>query len=162
MRTIEASDSPPAPPLRPQAVLFACGMNTVRSPMAAALLKQMLGKSLYVGSAGVRKGELDPFAAAAMEEIGIDIRAHRPMTFEELDDLEGLNFDLIVTLAPEAHHKALELTRTLAAEVEYWPTADPTAIEGSREQRLDAYRAVRDQLMERIRARFLSRHGGNE
>jgi len=119
-----------APASGPQAVLFACGMNSVRSPMAAALLKQMLGGSLYVGSAGVRKGELDAFAAAAMEEIGIDIKAHRPVTFEELDDLEGLNFDLIVTLSPEAHHKALELTRTLAAEVEYWPTADPTAIEG--------------------------------
>jgi protein-tyrosine-phosphatase len=161
MRKIEKTD-PPAPPLRPQAVLFACGMNTVRSPMAAALLRQMLGDSLYVGSAGVRKGELDPFAVAAMEEIGIDIHAHRPMTFEELDDLEGLNFDLIVTLAPEAHHKALELTRTLAAEVEYWPTADPTAIEGSREQRLDAYREVRDQLLQRIRARFLLRRAGNE
>ena len=161
MRKIEKTD-PPAPPLRPQAVLFACGMNTVRSPMAAALLKQMLGDSLYVGSAGVRKGELDPFAIAAMEEIGIDIHAHRPMTFEELDDLEGLNFDLIVTLSPEAHHKALELTRTLAVEVEYWPTADPTAAEGSREQRLSAYREVRDQLLGRIRARFLSPRGGNE
>ena len=102
-----------------------------------------------------------PFAVAAMEEIGIDIKAHRPMTFEELDDLEGLNFDLIVTLSPEAHHKALELTRTLAAEVEYWPTADPTAIEGSREQRMNAYRDVRDQLLQRIRARFaLARNGG--
>ena len=94
-----------------------------------------------------------------MEEIGIDISAHRPMTFEELEDREGLNFDLIVTLSPEAHHRALELTRTLAAEVEYWPTADPTAIEGSREQRLDAYREVRDQLLARIRARFRLRAG---
>jgi len=153
-----------APASRPQAVLFACGMNSVRSPMAAALLKQMLGASLYVGSAGVRKGELDAFAAAAMEEIGIDINAHRPVTFEELDDLEGLNFDLIVTLSPEAHHKALELTRTLAANVEYWPTADPTAIaiEGSREQRMNAYREVRDQLLKRIRERFSPRHRGNE
>jgi protein-tyrosine-phosphatase len=134
----------------------------VRSPMAAALLRQMLGTSLYVCSAGVRKGELDPFAAAVMGEIGIDINAHRPITFEELDDLEGLNFDLIVTLAPEAHHKALELTRTLAAEVEYWPTADPTAIEGSREQRMNAYRDVRDQLLQRIRARFSPRRSGNE
>jgi len=149
-------------PARPQAVLFACGFNTVRSPMAAGMLKQMLGATLYVGSAGVRKAELDPFAAAAMEEIGIDIHAHRPMTFEELDELEGLNFDLIVTLSPEAHHKALELTRTLAVEVEYWPTADPTAAEGSREQRLSAYREVRDQLLGRIRARFLSPRGGNE
>lgn len=130
--------------------------------MAAALLRQMLGTSLYVCSAGVRKGELDRFAAAVMGEIGIDINAHRPITFEELDDLEGLNFDVIVTLAPEAHHKALELTRTLAAEVEYWPTADPTAIEGSREQRMNAYRDVRDQLLQRIRARFSPRRSGNE
>jgi protein-tyrosine-phosphatase len=151
-----------APPARPQAVLFACGRNSVRSPIAAALLRQMLGASIYVGSAGVRKGERDAFAAAAMEEIGIDMRAHRPMTFEEVDDLEGLNFDLIVTLSPEAHHKALELTRTLAVEVEYWPIADPTAIEGSREQRLEAYRDVRDQLERKIRSRFVARTGGNE
>jgi protein-tyrosine-phosphatase len=147
---------------RPQAVLFACGLNAVRSPMAAALFRQMFGRSAYVGSAGVRKGEVDPFAVAAMDEIGLDIARHRPMTFEELEDWEGLNFDLIVTLAPEAHHKALELTRTLAAEVEYWPTPDPTVAEGSREQRLDAYRAVRDQLMRRIRERFGATAGGNE
>jgi protein-tyrosine-phosphatase len=147
---------------RPQAVLFACGLNAVRSPMAAALLKQMLGGSLYVGSAGVRKGELDVFASAVMEEIGIDINTHAPITFEELEDLEGLNFDLIITLSPEAHHKALELTRTLAVEVEYWPTADPTAVEGNREQRLDAYRAVRDQLVQKIRERFVTRASINE
>jgi protein-tyrosine-phosphatase len=146
----------------PQAVLFACGLNAVRSPMAAALLKQMLGGSLYIASAGVRKGELDPFAEAAMEEIGIDMHAHAPITFEELEDLEGLNFDLIVTLSPEAHHKALELTRTLAVEVEYWPTADPTVVEGSREQRLDAYRAVREHLIEKIRERFVAPARGNE
>jgi protein-tyrosine-phosphatase len=150
---------------QPQAVLFACGLNSVRSPMAAALLKQILGgggRSLYISSAGVRKGELDPFAAAAMEEVGIDIKGHRPITFEELEDLEGLNFDLIVTLSPEAHHKALELTRTSAVDVEYWPTADPTAIEGSREQRMNAYREVRDQLLRRVRARFALRPPGNE
>jgi protein-tyrosine-phosphatase len=150
------------PPSSVQAVLFACGQNAVRSPMAAALLKQMLGARLYVASAGVRKSEPDPFAVAAMEEIGIDIAHHRPMTFEDLEDWEGLNVDLIVTLAPEAHHKALELTRRLAAEVEYWPTADPTAVEGNREQRLDAYRAVRDQLMARIRERFAGGKSGNE
>ena len=110
----------------------------------------------------MRKGERDAFAAAAMEEIGIDISAHRPLTFEELEDLEGLNFDLIVTLSPEAHHKALELTRTAAVDVEYWPTADPTAIDGSREQRLDAYREVRDQLLRRIRERFSPPGGANE
>jgi protein-tyrosine-phosphatase len=147
---------------RPQAVLFACGLNAVRSPMAAALLKQMLGGLIYVASVGVRKGELDPFATVVMEEIGIDIHAHGPVTFEELEDLEGLNFDLIITLSPEAHHKAIELTRTLAADVEYWPTADPTAVEGSREQRLDAYRVVRDQLVQKIRERFVAPAAINE
>jgi len=147
---------------RPQAVLFACGLNSVRSPMAAGLLQQMFGKTVYVGSAGVQRGEPDPFAVAVMEEVGIDISRHKPHTFEELDELEGLNFDLIVTLSPPAHHKALELTRTLAADVEYWPTADPTAAEGNREQRLEAYREVRDQLMARIRERFGKPGGGNE
>jgi len=130
--------------------------------MAAGLLRQMFGKSLYVASAGVRKSELDPFAVAVMEEIGIDISKHRPVTFEELEEWEGLNFDLIVTLAPEAHHKALELTRTIAAEVEYWPTPDPKVTEGSREQRLSAYREVRDMLMQQIRARFARTTAGNE
>ena len=139
---------------RPQAVLFACGWNAVRSPMAAGLFRQMFGQSVYVGSAGVRKGELDPFAVAVMQEIGVDLSKHRPLTFEELEEWEGLNFDLIVTLAAEAHHRALELTRGLAADVEYWPMPDATATEGSREQRLGAYREIRDQLARRIRERF--------
>jgi protein-tyrosine-phosphatase len=147
---------------RPHAVLFACGMNSVRSPMAAGLLKQMFGKTMYVGSAGVQKGDLDPFAVAVMQEVGIDISRHKPITFEELEDLEGLNFDLIVTLSPPAHHKALELTHKVASDVEYWPMVDPTASEGSREQRLNEYREVRDQLMARIHERFGRPSGGNE
>ena len=122
-----------------------------------------VGTTVYVGSAGVQKGDLDPFAVAAMEEIGIDISRHKPTTFEELEDLEGLNFDLIVTLSPPAHHKALEITRNLAAEVEYWPTSDPTAAEGERaEQRRDAYREVRDQLVARMRERFGRPGSSNE
>jgi protein-tyrosine-phosphatase len=97
-----------------------------------------------------------------MDEIGVDIAKHRPHSFEELEEWEGLNFDLIVTLSPEAHHKALELTRTLAAEVEYWPTPDPSDTGGNREQKLDAYRVLRDQLMARIRARFGAGIQGNE
>ena len=122
--------------------------------MAASLLQHMFPKALYVKSAGVRKGELDPFAVAVMAELGQDIGGHKPTTFEELDDWEGLNFDLIITLSPEAHHKALELTRTLAADVEYWPTVDPTTTHGSREQKLAAYREVCDTLLLRIRKRF--------
>ena len=155
---------PPAnrPVRQPLAVLFACRLNSVRSPIAAALFAQIFGRAIYVGSAGVRKGESDPFAIAVMEEIGLDISKHKPITFEELDEWEGLNFDLIVTLAPEAHHRALELTRTSGAEVEYWPTADPSAVEGNREQRLNAYREVRDQLLARIRQRFAGQSTGNE
>ena len=152
----------PARAARPHAVLFACGQNSIRSPMAMGIYRQLFGRETYAASAGVRKGESDPFALAVLEELGVDIGKHRPMTFEELDEWEGLNFDLIITLAPEAHHKALELTRSLAAEVEYWPTPDPSVIEGSREQRLDAYREVRDMLMQRIKTRFGWHRGGNE
>jgi protein-tyrosine-phosphatase len=143
-------------------VLFACGLNSVRSPIAAGLFAQIFGRSIYVGSAGVRKGELDPFAVAVMAEVGIDISRHKPITFEELEDWEGLNFDLIVTLSPEAHHRALEVTRASAVDVEYWPTADPSAIEGNRTQRLDAYREVREQLLARIQERFARPSAGNE
>jgi protein-tyrosine-phosphatase len=153
--------APPARSTRPQAVLFVCAMNSVRSPMAAAIFKHFFGKT-YVGSAGVRKGELDPFAVAAIDELGLNIAKHKPMTLEELEEWEGLNFDLIVTLSPEAHHKALDLTRTLAADVEYWPTPDPTIVEGSREQRMDAYREMRDGLMRRIKLRFQCQQSGNE
>ena len=153
-----------APSGRPQAVLFACARNTVRSPMAAALYRHLFGRGAYVTSAGARKGEPDGFAAEVMDELGLDISKHKAMTFEELEDWEGLNFDLIVTLSPEAHHKALEMTRALAVEVEYWPMPDATATEGSRSQRLDAYREVRDLLMARIKERFArpSTATGNE
>ncbi|WP_374308806.1 low molecular weight phosphatase family protein [Methylocella sp.] len=132
---------------RPQSILFACSQNAVRSPMAEGLGKHYFGKEIFFASAGLRQGEPDGFAIAAMEELGADISKHKPHTFEDLDDLA---FDLIVTLSPEAHHRALELTRTLAIDVLYWPTIDPTAVEGSRERRLEAYRAVRDGLLDRI------------
>jgi protein-tyrosine-phosphatase len=139
------------PGLRPTAVLFACGMNSVRSPMAEGLMHKLFPGRIYVRSAGVRQGKVDPFVDAVMAEIGVDMSKHRPKTFE---GLEESGFDLIVTLAPEAHHKALEMTRTDAMEVEYWPTLDPTLATGSREQILSEYRTVRDQLMMRIKKRF--------
>jgi len=142
---------------RPQSVLFMCGQNVVRSVMAAALTKHMFGKSLYVGSAGVIAGEPDPFVSAVMDELGLDVKRHRPKSVEDLEEYEGLTFDLAISLSPDAHHKALELTRTNALDVEYWPTPDPSLQTGNREQRLDAYRGVRDDLEQRIRARFRQR-----
>ena len=146
---------------RPNAVLFACQMNAVRSPMAAALLAQMF-PAIRVASVGVAPGDLDPFAVAAMEEVGLDISRHRPIDFEECEDLEGLDFDLIITLSPGAHHKAISLSHRLPAKIEYWPMPDATATEGNREQRLDAYRAVRDELTRQIRERFGGAGGVNE
>ena len=122
--------------------------------MAAAITKHYFGKSIYAASAGVRKGEADPFVTAVMDEIGIDLSKHRPATVEEREDDEGLNFDLAISLSPQAHHRALELTRKLPIEVEYWPTPDPTIAEGSREQKLEAYRNVRDELVRKIKQRF--------
>lgn len=136
---------------QPRAVLFVCARNAVRSPMAASMLRHLAGRRIYVESAGVRPGAPDPFAIAVMEEIGIDIGSHVP---RGLVDLHGLSFDLIVTLAPEAHHKALELAHGYAVEVEYWPAPDPTLATGAREQILDAYRDVRDRLFAKIKKEF--------
>ncbi|WP_137390926.1 arsenate reductase ArsC [Rhodoligotrophos defluvii] len=135
----------------PQAVLFACGHNAVRSPMAAGLMRHYYGHRVYVMSCGVHVGTLDPFAIAVMAELGIDISEHHPMSF---DDLQDTMMDVVVSLTPEAHHQALELTRLLPVQVEYWPTLDPTLVSGGREQRLEAYRSVRDSLLARIRGRF--------
>ena len=94
---------------------------------------------------------VDPFAVAVMEEMGIDITRHQSKTFEELEDT---SFDLVISLTPQAQHRAVELTRTMACEVEFWPSFDPTAVEGSREEILAAYRALRDALWQRLRDRF--------
>ena len=135
----------------PDAVLFACSRNSVRSPMAEGLLKHLLGHRIYVDSVGVRPAEIDPFVIEVMDELGIDLSNHRGKDFEGLEDT---SYDLIVSLSPEAQHQAVELTRTMACEVEFWNTLDPTIIEGNRETRLQAYREIRDTLKKRIEARF--------
>jgi protein-tyrosine-phosphatase len=135
----------------PSAVLFACSENSIRSPIAAGLMKHFYGSRVFVSSAGVRTSDIDPFAVKVMEEIGIDVTRHKAQSFEELEDT---SFDIVVSLSPEAHHRALELTRTMAIKAEYWPTQDPSAVIGSREQVLEAYRAVRDSLSLKIRSRF--------
>ena len=136
----------------PGAVLFACNLNQVRSPMAAALLQRRLGGRLYVDSCGLQHGEgIDPFVVAVMAEVGIDLSEQVSKTFA---DLEPDTFDLIVALTPEAQQRAQAVSRGRAVEAEFWPTADPTAEGGSRDQRLAAYRRVRDEIGRRIAARF--------
>jgi protein-tyrosine-phosphatase len=119
--------------------------------MAEGLLKYLLGHRLYVDSAGVREGEINGFVIAVMDELGIDMSKHRAKTFDQLTDT---SFDLIITLSPEAQHRAVEMTRTMACDVEFWPTFDPTLVEGTREVQLDAFRQVRDDLLQKLKARF--------
>ena len=135
----------------PGSVLFACSHNAIRSPMAEALAKRLYGQSAYLDSAGLYADAPDSFAVAVLDEIGIDLHRHRGKSF---DDIDPSSFDLIVTLSPEAHHSALEFTRSAATDVEYWPIPDPSAVEGSREARLDAYRRTRDMILMRLKARF--------
>lgn len=137
---MNADASPQKPP---SSILFLCGMNAIRSPMAEVLARRRFGNGVYIASAGVRPGKRDPFVDAVLEEVGLSLGTRQPQTLEQLEDDF---FDLIITLAPEAHHRALELTRTNAVEVVYWPTPDPTVASGTRAHILDAYRAVRDRI----------------
>ena len=156
------ADASPAP--LPGAVLFACNFNQVRSPMAEALLKRLVGTRIFVDSCGLKRARMDidededdapakadPFVEAVMAELECDLSLHRPKTF---DDLEDTSFDLVISLTPEAQHRSVELARGRAADIEYWPTLDPTLTEGSRDARMAAYREVRDALAGRIRERF--------
>ncbi|MBL4863587.1 MAG: arsenate reductase ArsC [Rhodobiaceae bacterium] len=136
---------------QPGAVLFACTLNAVRSPMAEALMKHLYGTSIFVDSAGVECAELDLFVLEVLKEVGYERDVHRT---KSLDDLQDHAFDLIIALSPEARDKALEIVQGEAVEVEYWPAADPTRENGSREQRLEAYRRLRDDLIARMKERF--------
>jgi protein-tyrosine-phosphatase len=140
-------------PRLPGSVLFACNLNAIRSPMAEGLMKLMHGRRVFVQSAGVRTGELDPFAVTVMDEIGIDIAHHQPRSFA---DLEDDYFDLVISLSPEAQHWAVELTRNSSCELLFWHMPDPSLIVGNRETRLEAYRDLRERLHERLRTHFPS------
>jgi len=136
----------------PGAVLFACNYNRVRSPMAAGLMRLIHGDRVFVDSCGLMPGEVvDPFVLIVMNEVGADISHHQAKSF---DDLADGSFDVIVSLTAEAQERSAELSRGRAVEVEHWATEDPTLVDGSREARLDAYRAVRDALRGRILSRF--------
>ncbi len=132
-------------------MLFVCGRNAVRSPIAQALTESLYPDRFRTASAGVVPGDRDPFVDAVLAEIGLDLGDHEPTALETLGDLD---FDLLITLSPEAHHRALEVTREREIAVEYWPTPDPTKAFGSREQILSAYRELRGFLAARLRDRF--------
>ncbi len=141
----------------PSSVLFCCDHNAVRSPMAEGLMKKFYGQDVYVQSAGVRNDlEIDGFAISVCQELGVELSRHRVRSFDEMqawgDDLSG--FDLVVALSPASQRQALEMTRVFHLEVEYWPVLDPTGLGSRREDRLDAYRQTRDQILKRMLERF--------
>lgn len=141
-----------ADPREPGAVLFACNLNRVRSPMAEGLMKLLYGTRIYIDSCGMEPtGELDPFAVEVMREIGADLSRHHAKSF---DALSPSAFDLVVALTPEAYDRATRSTHAAAVDIEYWPTPDPTEADGSREEKLQAYRATRDALRAHILRRF--------
>ena len=120
--------------------------------MAEAILKFLHGTQIYVDSVGVRSREVDGFAIVVMDEIGIDLSRHHAKTF---DDLNDSYYDLVITMSPEAQHRAVEMTRVMACEIEFWNTFDPSMLgTEDRDQRLEAYRQIRDQLMQKIKRRF--------
>jgi protein-tyrosine-phosphatase len=135
----------------PSAVLFACTQNAIRSPMAAAILHHYLGAEIYVASAGISAGDPDPFVGIIMDEIGIDLKTHRPHSFEDLEDSA---FDLLITLSPPAANRAADMAKTMAIQIESWPIGDPSLVHGSRDQILESYRGIRDELVSRIQERF--------
>lgn len=142
---------------QPGSVLFCCDYNAVRSPMAEGLLKKHVGQSIFVQSAGVKNDlEIDGFAVAVCQELGVELGRHRVRTIDEMidwgDDLES--YDLIIALSPASQRRALEFTRFASLDVEYWPIMDPTGLGETREAKLEAYRQARDQILQKIEERF--------
>lgn len=131
----------------PSSVLFCCTMNQIRSPMAEGIMKRFHGRRVFVDSAGVHQGEFDPLMVEVMAEIGVDMSKHKPKTFDNLSDD---SFDVVISLSPQAQHKAVDLTRYMHCDLRRWNILDPSVVEGSRETRLAAYRQVRTELQQKI------------
>jgi arsenate reductase len=125
--------------------------------MAEGMMKKFYGQRAYVQSAGVKSElEIDGFSVAVCREVGVELDRHRVRSFEEMkqwgDDLSA--FDLVVALSPASQRQALEMTRYFSLDVEYWPILDPTGLGETRENMLMSYRQTRDQIRDRMLARF--------
>ena len=140
------------------AVLFACNINAVRSAMAEAMVKHAFPGKIFVDSCGVTPGLQDGFATAVMHEIGLDMSAHEPKSF---DDLDSGFYDVIISFSSEAHGVARALTQNIDCETLYWPVDNLANLTGSREEMLRSYRHVRDDICGRLRIYFGKEIVGN-
>ena len=141
----------------PQSVLFCCDHNSVRSPMAEGIMKQLYGTECYIQSVGVKNDlEIDGFSIAVCAEIGVELSRHRSRSFDEMEDWgdDLSSFDLVLALSPASQRRALDLTQFYHLEVEYWPILDPTGLGDNREARLALYRQARDQIRDHLIARW--------
>jgi uncharacterized protein (UPF0262 family)/protein-tyrosine-phosphatase len=131
-------------------VLFVCSMNSVRSPMAAALARRHFPGRVVARSAGVRTGKLDSFVHEVMDEIGIDMSVHSPHAISEL---AATHYDLAVTLSEEAPEAVKSAALDIGVQ-EHWQVDDPSEVEGNRDQKREAYRKLRDELEIRVKERL--------
>ena len=141
----------------PQSILFCCDHNSVRSPMAEGITKKLYGTEAYIQSAGVKSDlDIDGFAISVCQELGVELSRHRSRSFDEMEDWgdDLSSFDLIIALSPASQRRAQELARHSHIEVEYWPILDPTGLGETREARLVSYRQARDQIHDRLVARW--------
>ncbi|MGA2988061.1 MAG: arsenate reductase ArsC [Terriglobia bacterium] len=122
-------------------VLILCTGNSARSQMAEGLLRHDGGAAFEVASAGTKPSSVRPEAIAAMREIGIDISGHRS---KSVDEFAGQVFDYVITVCDNARESCPVFAATTKRI--HWSLCDPAAVQGSEEDRLAAFRSVRDEL----------------
>lgn len=129
-----------------QSVLILCTGNSARSQMAEGILRSIAGDKFEIDSAGVAPSAVRPEAVEVMSEIGIDISQHRSKSVDEFLDR---TFDYIITVCDNAK----ETCPVFSGESEriHWSFVDPADKKGSLEERLTAFRDVRDQIMDRLK-----------
>ena len=130
-------------------VLFVCTHNSARSQMAEGLLRHLLGDRYEAASAGTEPGGVRPLAVAAMAELGIDISGQRS---KSIDQFLSDRFDYVITVCDQARESCPVFPN--AARQLHWSLPDPSQAEGDEQERLRAFRAVRDELRRRIEATF--------
>ena len=136
-------------------VLFVCTRNSIRSPMAEALAKDLATQGLIRSesfeSAGVDPSDVDGFAISVMAELEIDLLRHDS---QDLEDVMAKDLDLVITLSDVAAVHAQDLADKSGATLEAWSVEDPSRVEGSREEKLAAYRQTRQALRDKLLQRF--------
>jgi arsenate reductase len=127
-------------------VLFLCIENRARSQMAEAFLRHYAGEQFEVYSAGLEPSSIHPYVYQVMEEIGLDLEGHHIKGVDEF--FNKMYFGILITVCEKAEEKCP--TFPGLGERHYWPIEDPVVVEGSEEEKLEAFRRVRDEIEQRV------------